>query len=355
MSSNVDPNVDIWESYSKLRDKILQEKTQYKDLNSLKNLSNEKLSNKTLNNDSSNNDSSNNDSDEDSSNEDIITFDGFYCSLCDKCDRCEPYYCNYDKCKNEMDIYDRTYRINIVQSLCHDCFNNKFFQTLEEYTPDPDDSKSDDVASSVVCDMCRNVCKDVCDNKWYRSNKLNFDCCVKCYNPSIILNANRYTVYDCTDPNKLYFIRKNMAHSIIEIDKKETEYIIPEKFKNLISEYNNETYTTNVESLYYSNINSSPLDWVQITDMVESLYHRSERALVVNCRDPKHPVALIIEDSCCRILIDKIYDNLDDFMKDFDEWQKNQSKEELDAQLATFASQIKKGSIENIPPSWWSD
>jgi hypothetical protein len=222
-------------------------------------------------------------------------------------------------CQKELSNFSKMYNIGQYLQLCNDCFNIRLIQRLDLI--DRRDYSVEEKPLKWNCDICAIPLGGGC--RWLRNSDLDFDCCEECYNKNRILDESNYKVYNCTDLNKLYYINNDYYEPhLFEIDAKESEYTIPEQLKNEITEERNKLYIEYTSRLTNVNLKSSFLNWTLITDMPDSK-HCSNVGLIVNCKDTKHPVGSIVSNNHGRTSLDLIYPTLEEYMKDSEEYAKN--------------------------------
>jgi hypothetical protein len=117
--------------------------------------------------------------------------------------------------------------------------------------------------------------------------------------------------------------KKEIEIKVIQVDSVlDEDFIIPQSLENEITLERNKEY---IQLFQYLNYDYKPLNnilmWTLITDIVEPFMLRDHSmSLAVKCEYP-FPIALILVTSCNEIYMDIIYDTVEIYLKELEQWK----------------------------------
>lgn len=189
--------------------------------------------------------------------------------------------------------------------------------------------------SNVCCAWCDIILGDELSWHYYDSEEKiynTYNICNTCFGHSIELAKKQGTYINEPFP-RLYRTDYSGFYNWPMRDPTTISYVIPESLQNDESDKPHitkelaELYIDLWDSFVHASTNGYFYfqEWTLITDFVDD--EPGSTALAVRCvSDRPHQVASVVMDGHGRISIDTVYDNLDDFWKDYNEFINMRSK-----------------------------
>ncbi|ARF11456.1 hypothetical protein Klosneuvirus_1_313 [Klosneuvirus KNV1] len=242
--------------------------------------------------------------------------------------------CGCDKCDKELHSdNDKWYHMNVnswdSHDYCLECGVSTFFDNLVFI--DRTNMTIEEKPLKWKCDSCGTRLGGGC--KWYTDNK-DMDICMNCY------NQPKEKLFDFVDKDKCCIIER--VGSLVLNNENISNRVIPTQIEKDVTKERMEVYADCINNIAYIDKRfGSYKQWAMFAGPYDLPKHDIVTALLVNC-GPIHrgEIASLVSDNHCRVGINIIYDSIDEYLKDYNEWYQmkptNSDKDNFDYENATL-------------------
>lgn len=231
-----------------------------------------------------------------------ISQDCFHEYICDICNKHNIEYCG---------------RNNVNFNLCKDCYNN-----IENYLTFIDRLTFNRKEKPLIwkCDSCG--IRMGGGYKWFYSQNLDIDICFECMTNKQLISINDLisSKYQIGNEGEIYILTK------LNKDDYDHDFI-----NNNLNLFTKDNLIPNLYRLKANSISDSLLGYELIDNLVN--YHDAYVSLIVDLKKGNHSVYSYIMDGHGRSSIQLIYNTWDNYLKEYNEWNKSYNELLLTLQM----------------------
>lgn len=237
------------------------------------------------------------------SHEDFSNIESAECTVCSKNNNHVIYRCH---------IQQRGLDINF----CQECFDKPIENILK--IKDMNNTENNLVNSYYKCTFCKVPLQKL--NKWYETkiNYLTLHICETCY-PTISNKLHQNT--DFID-DKYILCQRSGDGIFLDIstvkDREIPDLLVKDVTKQRIDEW--VELTSSIVNVTPLNNFGSLKSWVLFTDYYEIPFYDAMTYLLIECKKDSHRIASVVSDNHGRVSIDVIFDNIDDYITEYNQW-----------------------------------